>query len=116
MARSMVDWADVPAGQDSPLNYAVSMRDKNTIQMVEDALNQGRVMLDYQAVVPSRNTAKPAFYEGLIRILDDSKRILPAKDFMNAIEVTEVGRKIDCNLNGIHKVLCRQNEIGRAHV
>lgn len=96
MARSMVDWADVPAGQDSPLNYAVSMRDKSTIQMVEDALNQGRVMLAYQAVVPSRNTAKPAFYEGLIRILDDSKRILPAKDFMNAIEVTEVGRKIDC--------------------
>ena len=64
--------------------------------MVEDALDQGRVMLAYQAVVPSRNTAKPAFYEGLIRILDDSRRILPAKDFMNAIEVTEVGRKIDC--------------------
>ena len=96
MARTMADWADVPAGQDSPLNYAVSERDRGTIQMVEDALDQGRVMLAYQAVVPSRNTAKPAFYEGLIRILDDSRRILPAKDFMNAIEVTEVGRKIDC--------------------
>lgn len=96
MARTKADWADVPAGHDSPLNYAVTSRDQGTIGMVEEALNDGRVMLAYQAVVPSRNTSNPAFYEGLIRILDDTKRILPAKDFIDAVEATETGRKIDC--------------------
>ena len=62
----------------------------------QEALDAGRVMLAYQAVVPSQNTGVPAFYEGLIRMLDDKNRILPAKDFIDAIEATEVGRKIDC--------------------
>jgi EAL domain-containing protein (putative c-di-GMP-specific phosphodiesterase class I) len=96
MARTTADWADVPSGHDSPLNYAVMSRDRATIKMVDDALNDGRVLLAYQAVVPSRNTGNPAFYEGLIRILDKSKRILPAKDFIDAVEATEIGRKIDC--------------------
>lgn len=96
MARTKADWADVPPGQDSPLNYAIMSRDNSTIQMVNDALADGRVMLAYQSVVPSRNTSKPAFYEGLIRILDETKRILPAKDFIDAVEATETGRKIDC--------------------
>lgn len=96
MARTKADWADVPPGHDNPLNYAVMSRDETTIQMVDDALDDGRVMLAYQSIVPSRNTGKPAFYEGLIRILDPSKRILPAKDFIDAVEATETGRKIDC--------------------
>ncbi len=96
MARTVADWADVPAGHDNPLNYAIASRDKTTIKMVDDALNEGRVLLAYQAVVPSRNTGRPAFYEGLIRIMDKSKRILPAKDFIDAVEATEIGRKIDC--------------------
>lgn len=96
MARTKADWADVPPGHDNPLNYAVMSRDKATIQKVDEALDAGRVMLAYQAVVPSRNTGQPAFYEGLIRMLDDKNRILPAKDFIDAVEATEVGRKIDC--------------------
>ena len=96
MARNKADWADIPPGHDSPLNYAILSRDRDTIKMVEDALEDGRVMLAYQAVLPSRNTDNPAFYEGLIRILDKNKRILPAKSFINAVESTEVGRKIDC--------------------
>ncbi|MEO0752005.1 MAG: EAL domain-containing protein [Pseudomonadota bacterium] len=96
MPRTKADWADVPPGHDSPLNYAIASRDTATVSMVDEALNDGRVMLAYQAVVPSRNTSKPAFYEGLIRILDTSNRILPAKDFITAVEATEIGRKIDC--------------------
>ncbi|MEO0371666.1 MAG: EAL domain-containing protein [Pseudomonadota bacterium] len=96
MARNKADWADVPPGHDSPLNYAVMTRDKATVQMVDEALDAGRVMLAYQAVVPSRNTGVPAFYEGLIRMLDGNNRILPARDFIDAVEATEVGRKIDC--------------------
>jgi EAL domain-containing protein (putative c-di-GMP-specific phosphodiesterase class I) len=37
-----------------------------------------------------------AFYEGLIRIMDDTGRILPARDFIGAVEGSETGRIIDC--------------------
>ena len=96
MARTKADWSDIQAGHENPLNYAVMSRDKATIQMVDEALDAGRVMLAYQAGVPSRNTGQPAFYEGLVRVLDENKRILPARDFIDAVESTEVGRKIDC--------------------
>jgi len=39
--------------------------------------------------------SKVAFYEGLIRILDATGRIIPAKEFMPSIEATELGREID---------------------
>ena len=96
MARTLADWADIPPGQDNPLNHAVASRDRGTIAMVDDALKEGRVMLAYQPVVPSTDTGTPAFYEGLIRILDGTKRVIPARDFIHAVEMTETGRKIDC--------------------
>ena len=89
-------WADIPAGHDNPLAYAVSARDRSVIDMVNQAVKHKQVMLAYQAVVPSRRQSQPAFYEGLIRVLDDTGRIIPARDFINSIETTETGRVIDC--------------------
>jgi EAL domain-containing protein (putative c-di-GMP-specific phosphodiesterase class I) len=37
-----------------------------------------------------------AFYEGLIRVLDSTGRVIPARDFMPMIENTELAREIDC--------------------
>ena len=39
---------------------------------------------------------RPAFYEGLIRVLDQTGRVIPAVEFIEAIETTEIGREIDC--------------------
>lgn len=89
-------WADVTSGQQDPLSYAVSSRDRSTIAMVEDAVRHKQVMLAYQPVVPSGQSGRVAFYEGLIRVLDDTGRIIPAKDFIGAIETTETGRVVDC--------------------
>jgi len=88
--------ADIPAGHNDPLSYAVAARDRSVIAMVDAALRHKQVMLAYQAVVPARNQSQPAFYEGLIRVLDETGRIIPAKDFINEIEETETGRVIDC--------------------
>lgn len=88
--------ADIPAGHHDPLSYAVSSRDKSIIKMVEQAVRHKQVMLAYQAVVPAKNQKQAAFYEGLIRIRDETGRIIPAKDFIDAIEETETGRVIDC--------------------
>ncbi|WP_113912491.1 EAL domain-containing protein [Roseovarius dicentrarchi] len=89
-------WADVPAGHQDPLSFAISARDQSTIAMVEDAVRHKQVMLAYQPVVPAGQVDRVAFYEGLIRVLDSSGRIIPAKEFIGAIETTETGRVVDC--------------------
>jgi len=80
---------------DSPLAYASAQRDKTVHQMIENAIRQKDVMLAYQPIVSARNPELPAFYEGLIRILDEDHNILPAGDFMPVAETREVGRMID---------------------
>jgi len=86
----------VDAGQESPLDFAVQSRDRNTMTMVRDALDRGDTVLAYQPVVQAANPQSVAFYEGLIRILDETGRVIPAKDFMGAVESQELGREIDC--------------------
>jgi EAL domain-containing protein (putative c-di-GMP-specific phosphodiesterase class I) len=87
--------ADVPAGSDSPLAFAVSSRDRETISMVTAAVEHKQVLLAYQPVMQARDQSKVAFHEGLVRVLDASGRVIPAGAFMDAIETSELGRKLD---------------------
>lgn len=64
--------------------------------MVRAAIDSRRMRLAYQPVVLSRDPAKVAFHEGLIRVLDPNGRVIPARDFIDAVESTEIGREIDC--------------------
>ncbi|WP_062762327.1 EAL domain-containing protein [Falsirhodobacter sp. alg1] len=79
----------------TPLGFAVSENDRQTISMVASALDQQRVALAFQPVVLGRDTSKVAFHEGLIRIMDPSGRVIPARDFMSVVEEQELGRRID---------------------
>ena len=87
----------IPPGMESPLAAAATLRDRNVIQMVESALARGDVLLAFQPVVVASNPERVAFHEGLIRILDDSRRVIPAAQFMPAAETHELGRVIDCH-------------------
>lgn len=89
-------FADVPPGQDNPLSFAVTSRDRATLDMVRDAISHKQVRLAYQPIVSARQHSAVAFYEGLIRVLDDTGRVIPAGQFINAIENTETGRLMDC--------------------
>ncbi len=85
------------AGPDAnPLAYAIAANDRRTLSMVEAALREGRLRLACQPVVLARDPGKVAFYEGLIRVLDETGRTIPARDFMAAIETREMGRLVDC--------------------
>ncbi|MDP2063138.1 MAG: EAL domain-containing protein [Phaeovulum sp.] len=86
----------VEPGLVSPLNYAVAQQDRETMSMVRCAVERRDVVLAFQPIVQGASPDRPAFYEGLIRILDETGRIIPAKDFIETIETTELGRKIDC--------------------
>lgn len=79
-----------------PLTLAAEVRDKSVLSMVEKALKRKDVLLAFQPVVQSRGSSDPAFYEGLIRVLDDTGRIIPARDFIEDVETDELGRIIDC--------------------
>lgn len=91
--RFRVDQADAVA---SPLAVAVVENDRRVLDMVADALRSRRLRLAYQPVVVAADTARIGFYEGLMRVLDPQGRVIPAKDFMGAVEAQEIGREIDC--------------------
>ena len=87
--------ADIPVGGDNPLNYAVTSRDQQTIDMVTASIRHKQVLLAYQPVMQARDQSKIAFYEGLIRVLDETGRVIPAGDFIGTIENTQLGRELD---------------------
>jgi EAL domain-containing protein (putative c-di-GMP-specific phosphodiesterase class I) len=87
--------ADIAPGSENPLNYAVTQRDKSTLEMVKDAIEYKQTLLAYQPVMRSSDHSKVAFFEGLIRVMDATGRVIPARDFMPVIENTETGRQID---------------------
>lgn len=89
-------WVDGSAGTASPLGVAISAADGETIAMVAEAVRSRRMRLAYQPIVLSRDPKKVAFYEGLFRVMEPNGRIIPAKDFIDAVEVSELGREIDC--------------------
>lgn len=89
-------WADLPPGADNPLDMAVQARDRETLKLVADALRHKEVLLAFQPVVSSADPRRVAFYEGLMRVLDATGRVIPARDFIAAVEETETGRILDC--------------------
>lgn len=84
-----------PADLSSPLSVAISVRDRDTLAMVRDAIGRKDVLLAFQPVVQTAAPDRIAFYEGLIRVLDDAGRIIPAADFINVVEGQPLGRELD---------------------
>ncbi|AKO97951.1 EAL domain protein [Marinovum algicola DG 898] len=78
------------------LAEALMLRDRDTLRMVDEAVRHKQVMLAFQPVVQARRPDRMAFYEGLIRVLDETGRVIPAVDFIQPIEESETGRRIDC--------------------
>ena len=83
-------------GAVSPLGVAVAENDRRALDMVAVALRNRRLRLAYQPVVVAADPARIGFYEGLMRVLDPQGRVIPAKDFIGAVENTDIGREIDC--------------------
>ena len=85
-----------PADQSSPLNFAVDHQSRLTMATVRRAVERGDAVLAFQPIVQASRTDRPAFHEGLIRIVDETGRIVPLRDFMPVAELCELGRQIDC--------------------
>ncbi len=87
---------EVPGWLRDPLSAAIAGRDRNVIAMVRNAVETRNVVLAYQPVVRADTDGAVAFHEGLLRVLDGTGRVIPASDFIGAVEQTELGRQLDC--------------------
>lgn len=88
--------AHLPEGSESPLNTAVSTRDRLVVQMATDAVKHKQCKLAFQPVIQAHAPYRVAFYEGFIRVLDETGRVIPAREFMPQVENTPIGRDLDC--------------------
>lgn len=80
----------------SPLNAAISVQDRETLAMVASALKDRRMRLAFQPVVYAADPSVIGFFEGFIRLLNLRDQVIPARDFMDAVEQRQLGREIDC--------------------
>lgn len=78
------------------LDHAVTARDATVLDMVRRAISHREVMLAFQPVMQARVPGRIAFHEGLIRVLDETGRVIPAGQFIDTVEDTEYGRMLDC--------------------
>ncbi|WP_171175760.1 EAL domain-containing protein [Ruegeria sp. HKCCD8929] len=88
--------ANMPEGAENPLNVAVTARDRSALQMATEAVKHKQCMLAFQPVMQANPPHGVAFHEGFIRVLDDTGRVIPAREFMPVVEETEIGRELDC--------------------
>jgi len=99
-------------GADNPLAFATNARDRDVLHMVRDAIARNDVMLAYQPIMQARGPGKVAFYEGLIRVLDATGRVIPAREFIDVVETQELGRQIDtCALEAGLKALNQVSDL-----
>jgi EAL domain-containing protein (putative c-di-GMP-specific phosphodiesterase class I) len=80
----------------SPLDAAITAQDRETLSMVEAALKDRRMRLAFQPVVYAADASVIGFFEGFIRLLNLRDQVIPARDFMPAVEQRQLGREIDC--------------------
>ena len=86
---------EIPPAPENPVEYAATLRNEPILDTVRRAINNRHVMLAYQPVMYANDPTKPAFHEGLIRVLDQFQEVVEAKDFIPQVEAMELGRILD---------------------
>ena len=74
--------ADIPQGGHNPLDFAIAKQSQSTLGMVQEAIAHNQTLLAFQPVMRGAAAGQVGFYEGLIRVLDPTGRVIPAGDFM----------------------------------
>ncbi len=80
----------------NPLAAAIAAADRETLKTVAGALRDRRMRLAWQPVAYASDPSVIGFFEGFIRLLNLRDQVIPARDFIGAVEQTELGREIDC--------------------
>lgn len=87
----------VPPRPSNPLEFAMSAGREPILKTVQRAIEQKHVLLAYQPIVHTHRPDRPAFFEGLLRVLNENQEVIQAKDFIPIVETLELGRILDCH-------------------
>lgn len=79
-----------------PVELGYPIRPGDLSRLVREALEHGRIRMEFQRVVMLGASTRAALHEGLVRILDGEGRTIPAGHFMSAVEEGVLGRDLDC--------------------
>ena len=63
--------------------------------MVAGAIHSGRVDLAFQPVVEAARPEHVAYHEGLLRLFNPQGGVIPADQFISAVESNDLGRRLD---------------------
>jgi EAL domain-containing protein (putative c-di-GMP-specific phosphodiesterase class I) len=96
MKEPKISKYDRDPGLASPLAAAITAQDRETMAEVASALKERRMRLAFQPAVYAADPSIIGFFEGFIRLLNRRDHVIPARDFMGAVEQHELGREIDC--------------------
>ncbi len=91
-----MDLADRSDPPSDPFQAAVASRDADVMTLVTEAVAAGRTRMAFQPIILAADRQMTAFHEGLIRLLDETGRVIPAAQFMPVVTNTALGREIDC--------------------
>ncbi|MEM0977950.1 MAG: EAL domain-containing protein [Pseudomonadota bacterium] len=86
---------DQPGSPTDPIDYILRRKSRSVLEQVRTALDTGNVALAFQPIVYATDIDRPAFHEGLIRLIDTNGEVIPARDFIDEVEMIELGRQID---------------------
>lgn len=100
----------------SPLDVAISVQDRETMAEVALALKERRMRLAFQPAVYAADPTIIGFFEGFIRLLNRRGTVIPARDFMAAVEQNELGREIDCAALQLGLMAMQRNPLIRVSI
>ena len=80
--------------RDLPNQHIPERPDLVIAEQVKQAVRDNRIVLAYQPIVTSRDGV-PAFYEGLVRMLDEEDKPVPAGAFVPIVEQMGLMRQVD---------------------
>lgn len=95
LGQTHTQWSEMIHSASTPNARGGRGADQNILETVRQAIALQEVTLAYQPIMQAREPNKVAFYEGLVRVLDETGKIIPAHKFIDAVEATELGRQLD---------------------
>lgn len=87
-------WRDDLSSLD-PLSFAIRRDREDAPRMVRQALEDGRTQIALLPVVSAADSGAVLHYECLVRLTDETGRVIPAAAFITDIEETDLGRALD---------------------
>ncbi|QPM90691.1 EAL domain-containing protein [Pseudooceanicola algae] len=109
MVGIKANWSDLEPGFEDPLRSALTLDAESMPNEIAKALYKGNVAMAFQPVSRCDDPSRIAYYEGQLRLFDESDRVLPLRDYKAPVAGTLTARQLDCKALEIGLAALRDN-------